>query len=212
MNEVLLEDHMEDADIYFNSCYGLMGKKYIRYRGKSGDEIYLHVIGKSKSEDLQISLDKAKKIVFPTVEAGAINVKQGSSPIRSIYLDRRPIRQFAWGFNNNSYQSKYIDRDIARRMGYGGISFGSYAMLEGALNSEYYTGAEAVELLLSGEAISVALDKAISLSFKWGSPTIQVFNHLSMVGECVDEGVRLYPEAQHCKEVVSQYFNIIEQE
>lgn len=210
---VKLSDHINDAGVYFNGCYGKFTAKngresIVYFRGIDNSGIHLKKYTAKDINNFEISMDQSDRVVFPTVNTGFVNIQSGGLN-RSIYIDRKPIRQFSWGLNTNSYVINGIDNDLNTRLGRSPVLFASHEALSGIFDSIYYNPADAIKVLLEGKALSVAIDESISLAFKWGSNNILVYNHLNVVGEYTTDGVILYKEAAHCREAISQYFPLI---
>ena len=207
---IALKDHMDDSSLYFRECYGLYdtGKKapeYIYFRGLGDDTIYMHRITTEGSKGKDVSKRMKARVTFPTVTAGFINVRNDGELSRSVYLDRKPIRQFAWGFNNNAYSIIPIDKQVAAALGKSTPRISNYGLLKGAFEEDFPTAKEALRQLRDGEALSVALDKHIALSYRWGANNIQIFNHKTVVGEVVNGGFKLYKGAKHTREAIGKY-------
>ena len=201
---------MADSSLYFRDCYGLYntGKgdpEYVYFRGLGDDTIYLHNITSKGTSGKDVSKRMKGRVTFPTVNAGFINVRNEGELSRAIYLDRKPIRQFAWGFNNNSYSIVPIDKHVAAELGKSTPRISNYGLLKGAFDGDFPTAKEALRQLDKGEALSVALDEHIALSYRWGANNIQIFNHKTAVGEVVNGGFKLYKGAKHTREAISKY-------
>lgn len=214
MKIVKASDHAaDDANLYFRDCIGVYTKEgvsnYVRY-GIFDDE-KLKVFGiTNEMLDLPMRLPKKdlKLLTFPVVPSGFVNITdEKTSFTRSVYINRRPIRQFAWGFNLRSYQLHHIDSVVASKLNKSTLSIKSLDTVKGIFEPTYYTVDQALDLMLNAKATSVALDKDVALTFKVGSGNIMVYHHTSLVGEIVDKKLEIYKEATFCKEVLFEHFN-----
>ena len=219
MKSVKLSDHLDDAGLYFRECYGLFedekgGKQsYMQFRGYDGRNISINKYDTGgRINNAILPKNAHKRITFPTVSNGFVNILSGNGINKSVYVDRRPVRQFAWGLNRNSYILKEIDNGVSRKIGEVMPPMSSLNTLEHLFNPEYYTVRRAINLLMKGSATSVALSKDIALAFKWGANNIQIFSHQSIVGRVEGTTAILYKETVFAKEVLGEYFRIVKEE
>lgn len=139
-------------------------------------------------------------------DLGFINLNSNSLNT-AIYVERIPYKQWCRGFSENTYTYNTISGNDLRGVGKPRtVSTSSLEFIETIFKPTYYTLEEAINLILSRKAISVALNKHFAVAATLFSTYPVVYYKKWPIGKYLvkKKEVRLIKEVEHVKQELSE--------